>query len=190
MFYFDVPTGNFYAEGTQPQGAYELSREEHAALYDALARGNMIVIVDGRPQAVDLEPTRVTAPELKAIVTRYRWEVETGGITLPSGIKVATALDDQNRITTVVANARLAGLEQVKFKAASGWVTLAVADVEGIAAAIALHVQACFTAECAHHDAIDAIELIADPTERQAALDDYDEATGWPSTQQQPAAAL
>lgn len=132
----------------------------------------------------------ITATGLKEIITRYRWEVETGGITLPGGIKVATALDDQNRITTVVANAHLAGLEQVKFKAASGWVTLAVAEVEGIAAAIALHVQACFAAECAHHDAIDAIALIEDPVERQAALDDYDETLGWPATQPQPELAL
>lgn len=123
----------------------------------------------------------ITADGLKEIVTRYRWEVETGGITLPGGIKVATALDDQNRITTVVANARLAGLEHVKFKAASGWATLTVAEVEGIAAAIALHVQACFAAECAHHDAIDTIAKIEDPAERQAALDGYDEGAGWPT---------
>ncbi|MBB2778364.1 UNVERIFIED_ORG: hypothetical protein HNP28_003711 [Comamonas terrigena] len=123
----------------------------------------------------------ITVEGLKAIVTAFRWEVETGGITLPGGIKVATALDDQNRITTVVANARLAGLEQVKFKAASGWTTLAVAEVEGIAAAVALHVQACFAAECAHHYAIDAIALIEDPAERQAALDGYDEGAGWPT---------
>lgn len=135
-------------------------------------------------------PPLTTVDGLKDIITRYRWEVETGGITLPGGIKVATALDDQNRITTVVANARLAGLEQVKFKAASGWATLAVADVEGIAAAIALHVQACFAAECAHHDAIDAIALIEDPAERQAALDDYDETLGWPAAQPQPELAL
>ena len=137
------------------------------------------------PQEVEVylnpPPPPITADDLKEIVTRYRWEVETGGITLPGGIKVATALDDQNRITTVVANARLAGLEQVKFKAASGWTTLAVAEVEGIAAAIALHVQACFAAECAHHDAIDAIALIEDPAERQAALEDYDETQGWPA---------
>jgi hypothetical protein len=126
-------------------------------------------------------PPPITTDDLKEIVTRYRWEVETGGITLPGGIKVATALDDQNRITTVVANARLAGLAQVKFKAASGWATLAVAEVEGIAAAIALHVQACFAAECAHHEAIDDIASIEDPAERQAALDEYDETQGWPA---------
>ena len=123
----------------------------------------------------------ITAEELKEIITRYRWEVETGGITLPGGIKVATALDDQNRITTVVANARLAGLEQVKFKAASGWATLSLSEVESIAAAIALHVQACFAAECTHHDAIDAIAKIEDPAARQAALDAYNEADGWPA---------
>jgi len=123
----------------------------------------------------------ITAQGLKEIVTRYRWEVETGGITLPGGIKVATALDDQNRITTVVANARLAGLETVEFKAESGWATLSLEEVEGAAAAIAKHVQACFAAERRHHQAIDVIALIADPAERQAALDAYNEAEGWPA---------
>ncbi len=126
-------------------------------------------------------PPPITAGDLKEIVTRYRWEVETGGITLPSGIRVATALDDQNRITTVVANARIAGLETVEFKAESGWATLSLEEVEGVAAAIAKHVQACFAAERRHHQAIDAIALIADPAERQAALDAYNEAEDWPA---------
>lgn len=125
-------------------------------------------------------PPPVTTDGLKGVVTRYRWEVETGGITLPTGVHVATGLDDQNRITTVVANARLAGLDSVKFKAASGWVTLSVAELEGIAAAVARHVQACFSAECAHHQAIDAIALIPGQAERQAALDSYDIGRGWP----------
>lgn len=123
----------------------------------------------------------VTVARLKEIVTHCRWAVETGGITLPGGVKVATGIDDQNRITTVVANARLAGLASVNFKATTGWVTLALTEVEAIAAAIALHVQTCFSAECAHHEAIDSIGLIEDPAERQAALDAYDEAKGWPS---------
>lgn len=124
-------------------------------------------------------PLPVTPDGLKGIVTRYRWGVETGGITLPTGVQVATGLDDQNRITTVVANARLAGLESVKFKAASGWVTLSVAELEGIAATVARHVQACFAAECEHHRVIDAIALIQNPVKRQAALDAYDTNQGW-----------
>ena len=47
------------------------------------------------------------------------------------------------------------------------------AQMQGIAAAIALHVQACFSSERAHHEAIAA----ASETE----LYGYDINTGWPS---------
>lgn len=96
-------------------------------------------------------------------------------------MRVATGIDDQNRITSVVANAERAGLEEVDFKAAEGWAKVTLIELQAIATAVALHVQACFSAERAHHEAIDALALIADPQERQAALDAYDESQGWPS---------
>ena len=119
----------------------------------------------------------VVTPEQKrtsliSAVTALRWEKETGGLTLPNGVTVDTRTDDQNRITTVIANAQLAGVTSVDFKAASGWVTLTLADVQAIAAAIALHVQACFSAERAHHEAIAELD--------DAELDSYDITTGWP----------
>lgn len=129
-----------------------------------------------------LEPS-ATAEQLKAIVTAFRWEVETGGITLPTGVRVATGIDDQNRITSVVANAERAGLDEVDFKAAEGWVKVTLAELQAIATAVALHVQACFSAERAHHEAIDALlaQHQDDPEALQAALDGYDESQGWPS---------
>lgn len=138
------------------------------------------------------ESKSLTSSELKEAVTAFRWAVETGGLTLPGGVQVATALDDQNRITTVVANARLAGLDSVKFKAASGWVTLSLAEVEAIAAAIAMHVQACFAAECAHHEAIDALANAHahDDEALQTALNAYDTSQGWPAADlREPASA-
>lgn len=110
---------------------------------------------------------------LKTEATDARWRREVGGITLPGGIAIATSTADQNRITTVIANAQLAGVTSVDFKAASGWVTLTLAEVQGIAAAIALHVQACFSAERAHHEAIEALTSIE-------ALQAYDVTAGWP----------
>ena len=109
--------------------------------------------------------------QLKARATEKRWEVETGGIVF-SGIRVLTGTEDQNRITTVVANARRAGIATVDFKAASGWVTISVDDVEAIATAIARHVQDSFTAERAHHEAIDALSDLA-------AVAAYDISQGW-----------
>jgi hypothetical protein len=109
---------------------------------------------------------------LTSAVTTLRWERETGGIALAGGMSVGTAIDDQNRITSVVANAQAAGVATVDFKAASGWVTLTLQEVQAIAAAIALHVQACFTAERAHHAAIAAGDT--------QALLAYDIEAGWP----------
>lgn len=130
------------------------------------------------------EPAQVNPEDMKTAVTAKRWQVETGGITLPAGVHVATGIDDQNRITSVIANARLAGLDSVSFKAASGWVTLTLAELEGVAAAIAMHVQACFSAERAHHEAIDALEQLHadDPEGLQHALEAYDTEHGWPTT--------
>ncbi|GEM_PF-1413244 len=127
---------------------------------------------------------QLNVQRLKETVTQRRWEVETGGITLSSGIHVETGVDDQNRITSVIANARLANLDTVSFKAASGWITLALAELEGVAAAIAMHVQACFSAERTHHEALDALELLhADDNQAlQQALEAYDLEQGWPAT--------
>lgn len=122
----------------------------------------------------------ITAQSVKAAITKKRWEVETGGITLPTGVSVSTGIDDQNRITSVIANARLAGLDSVSFKAASGWVTLTLAELEGVAAAIAVHVQQCFNAEHAHHEAIDALQQ--DGQALQQALEAYNLEQGWPTT--------
>lgn len=127
----------------------------------------------------------MTAAKLKDTVTAYRWEVETGGITLPGGVRVATGIDDQNRITSVVANAERAGLEQVDFKAAEGWAKVTLAELQAIATAVALHVQACFSAERMHHEAIDALvaQHQGDAQALQAALDGYDESASWPEGQ-------
>lgn len=131
-----------------------------------------------------LNPARIlTITSLKEAVTQKRWEVETGGITLPTGVRVATGIDDQNRITSVVANAERAGLDEVDFKAAEGWAKVTLLELQAIATAVARHVQACFSAERVHHEAIDALQAQHqdDPEALQAALDGYDESQGWPS---------
>lgn len=110
---------------------------------------------------------------LTAAATAQRWANETGGIALPDGTRIGTALEDQNRITSVIANAKLAGVESVDFKAATGWVSLSLAEVQGIAAAIAIHVQGCFSTERAHHEAIDGLTTLA-------AASAYDLSIGWP----------
>jgi hypothetical protein len=111
--------------------------------------------------------------ELMAKATATRWERENGGLALPNGVRVLTGKADQDRITSVIVNSEIAGIESVDFKADSGWVTLALADLKAVARAVALHVQACFSAERAHHEAIDEL------ADLELALA-YDTSTGWP----------
>lgn len=110
---------------------------------------------------------------LAAAVTAIRWDIETGGITLPGELRIDTARSDQDAITRVLVNAQAAGITEVRFKAASGWVELSLDQLRQIASAVALHVQACYDAEHAHHEAIEALTTLA---QAQA----YDVRSGWP----------
>lgn len=143
------------------------------------------------PGATEVPPA-ATLDDAKAALQRAaaskRWAVESGGITV-AGMRVSTAIEDQNRITSVIANAAAAGVEAVDFKAASGWVSLTLPELSAVAGAIARHVQRCYSAERSHSEAIAALSALADA---QA----YDLASGWPdaapetesqpSTQQEP----
>lgn len=113
-----------------------------------------------------------TLEELKAALLRdataARWQHETGGISV-AGVRVLTGIEDQNRI----ASALIGAPETVDFKADSGWVRLTLLELQGIAAAITAHVQACFSAERAHHEAIEALPDVP-------AAQDYNTSEGWP----------
>lgn len=135
-----------------------------------------------RWEVFELEPVEVednvaaARARLAEGATAKRWEVMTSGISLPNGIRVGTTIDDQNRITSVVANAELAGLtdlDEVDFKAASGWARITIGQIKAIAGAIGQHVQACYTAEHMHHKAIAPLS-----TPEQVAT--YDITSGWP----------
>ncbi|WP_095950419.1 DUF4376 domain-containing protein [Variovorax boronicumulans] len=111
---------------------------------------------------------------MRALVAQRRWEAETGGITMPNGMRVLTGRADRDNIAALILTAEAAGIAVVDFKAANGWGHLTLEEVREVARAIALHVQACFSAERAHHDAM------KDLTE--AEIDAYDLATLWPLT--------
>lgn len=122
---------------------------------------------------------RAAKDALTDAATAQRWAVMTSGLTLPDGTRVGTTIDDQNRITSVVANAGLVGLsdgDEVDFKAESGWVRITLAQIKTLAGAIGAHVQACYTAERAHHAAIAAIADLE-------AVEQYDVTTGWPTNE-------
>ena len=127
--------------------------------------GGALVPPDSPSPATTLKEAK---QQLRERASAGRWQHETGGIDI-GGVRVLTGIEDQNRI----ASALIGAPATLDFKAESGWVTLTLAELQGIAAAITAHVQACFTAERAHHDAIDALETLE-------AAQAYDVEAGWP----------
>lgn len=127
-------------------------------------------------QQWELEPIPLEEAKerLKAEATAKRREVENGGITV-NGIAIATAPEDRDYLHKAIeALERYSELgEETVFKTASGWETLTLTQLQDIGLAIALHVQACFSAERVHHEAIDAIATIEE-------AEQYDVSTGWP----------
>src|SRR5690554_1854136 len=69
----------------KPHSEWTIESERVVATYD---------VVD-----IDIEELRQSKLEA---ATAMRWEVMTGGMSLPGGIEVGTDIDDQNRITSVV----------------------------------------------------------------------------------------
>lgn len=110
----------------------------------------------------------------KETTSAKRWHYETKGIILPDGTFVLTGIDDQNRISSALQGMQDAGINEVDFKSASGWTKVTLEQMKLIAAAIAVHVQACFTNERKLYEQIDAAKNLEE-------LNKVDYESGWPS---------
>jgi hypothetical protein len=110
---------------------------------------------------------------LRGQVAERRWALETGGLVLPDGLRVSTKRSDRDALTALLVKAERAGIEAVDFKFDSGWARMSLAELDTVARLTELHVQACFSSERAHHEAIAALET-------EAQFDAYDCNAGWP----------
>lgn len=95
----------------------------------------------------------------KAKITQKRKETEVGGLLFPNGVSVKTAKDDRDRILSVIINAERNGIEEIEFKAASGWVKISIFALIQMAKELTFFVQHCFNVERMNHE---AIELLTD----------------------------
>lgn len=123
----------------------------------------------------DLPPAPTLAERQQALkdqATQRRWEVETGGMII-GGVTVRTETSDQLRLGNVIKGMVENNYASVPFKAASGWVDLTLAEMEGVFSAVAEHVRQCYLAERAHHLAIDGLTT--------ETVDAYDVNANWPS---------
>lgn len=96
--------------------------------------------------------------QLKANLADQRWSAETGGLTLPNGLRVRTGREDRAAFAQMLADMEAGALDSVDFKAADSFVTLTREEARAISLAIADHVRACFSAERAAHVFIDGLD--------------------------------
>jgi hypothetical protein len=97
---------------------------------------------------------------VKARITARRWEAETGGVTVDGFGRILTGIDDQNRIASALQGTASAGIAEVDFKGADGWIKLSREMLANVAGIIAGHVQACFSQERTLHEAVDAAQNV------------------------------
>lgn len=95
--------------------------------------------------------------QLKAALAEQRWSIETGGLTLASGVRIKTGREDRAAFAERLADMEVGGLEAIDFKAIDGFITLTLEEAKALARAIAGHVQRCFGAERAAHAFIDSL---------------------------------
>lgn len=96
--------------------------------------------------------------QLKSDLAEQRWKAETGGLTLPDGLRVRTGREDRAAFAQMLADMEAGALDSIDFKAAEGFVTLTREEARAISLAIADHVRACFSAERAAHVFIDGLD--------------------------------
>jgi hypothetical protein len=76
-----------------------------------------------------------------------RYSRETGGITLPDGTVINTEREAQAMLSGAYQSLLSGLVADTDWKAASGWVTVSLTELEPIAQAVADHVRRCFRAE-------------------------------------------
>jgi hypothetical protein len=96
----------------------------------------------------------------KAKITQKRKETEVGGLLFPNGVSIKTSKEDQDRILSVIINAERNGIEEIDFKADSGWARVSIFALKQMAKELTFFVQHCFNVEKMNHE---VIELLTDP---------------------------
>lgn len=117
------------------------------------------------------EPIEHALAAKLAALAAYRYQRETGGITA-GGAVIATDRESQAMINGALSLVGLLPETVIDFKGVSGWMQIDAATVIAIAQTVGAHVQACFSAERAHSEAIAQLATAAE-------IEAYDFTTGW-----------
>jgi hypothetical protein len=159
-----------------PGGAVPISDDDWRAF---LGEPGRWLLVDGvRVPAPVAEKTidEALSEKIKAVAAK-RYAVETGGITI-NGAEIDTDRDSQALLTGAWCYAQQSPGKRVNWKGKNGWANLGKNEISAIAEAVGDHIQACFTKERAH---VEALQQIASGVGATVAhIEAYDIDAGWP----------
>jgi hypothetical protein len=144
-----------------------------SAEHEHLLPAGCVKITDAEADAIQNPPLtieEVRANKLAALAA-YRYVQETAGIVV-GGATIKTDRESQAMISgaKLYADLNLAAL--IDWKGADGWVQIDRTTLLAIGQAVGAHVQACFSNERVHAEAIAALTTVAE-------IEAYDFTTGW-----------
>lgn len=118
------------------------------------------------PEPVTLDTTK---RDKLAEIAAWRYAQETGGIIV-GGSRIRTDRESQATIVSAFTSLKEGLITTVDWKTATGaFITLGPAEISGVAQAVAMHVQACFSAEALlvgevkNAQTIEAVQAIQPP---------------------------
>ena len=105
------------------------------------------------------KPAALIRADLSQRIAEARYNLEVGGVTLENGARINTERDAQAMIASALLRVTRKPGELIDWKGGDGiWVKIDKATVEMISDVVGDHVQACFSAERARHEALAAID--------------------------------
>nr|WP_313403191.1 DUF4376 domain-containing protein [Pseudomonas sp.] len=99
---------------------------------------------------------------LLAALAAYRFEFETGGLTLGGGLRILTDRESQAQLSSAFVTLQSGLVPDTDWKAANGWEIVTLEQITPIAKAVAAHVRGCFRGERTVQTAIKAASTMAD----------------------------
>lgn len=114
-------------------------------------------LVDGAARRFFVPKTLGAAKESAAsMIATSRFALETAGVSVGNAV-IKTDRESQATLSAALLTLQRNPEAIIDWKGDNGWVKLGKAEVEAIADVVSGHVQACFTAEKARYDALEAL---------------------------------
>ena len=146
---YDMASGEILRRVSCPVSTVDIQCQEGEEFY-LNCPDDATHIINNEPVAIVPEVGPPTLEEVKgaklAELAAARYTEEVGGIVVGS-VTIATDRESQSMLTGAYVSLKQGLMQSVNWKGDDGWVAATLTEIEPIAQAVGLHIQACFTKE-------------------------------------------